>query len=88
MNVLEVNFLRLHCQNHFSDLTICTHSPDCSIRSFWKIIQSSIDQVMNNLTLQDLLSSEKSFRRDKKMLEAKMLTNKIIYFYSLHSSTK
>ena len=72
MNVLGGKFFETsYCQNHFSDLTICTHSPDCSIRSFWKIIQSSIDQVMNNLTLQDLLSSEKIFLEEtRKMLEA------------------
>lgn len=50
-----------YCQLHNSESITCTHSTDCSIRSFWQLIQKSIDQVMNNLTLQDLLNSEKIF---------------------------
>jgi len=62
MNILGGKFFdSSYCQNHNTELTICTHSPDCSIRSFWQLIQKSIDQVMNNLTLQDLLNSEKFF---------------------------
>ncbi len=62
MNVLGGKFFEsTYCENHFSDIAICTHSPDCSIRSFWQIIQISIDQVMNNLTLKDLMGSEKIF---------------------------
>jgi len=62
MNVLGGKFFdSSYCENHTSDLTLCTHSPDCSIRSFWQILQKSIDNVMNNLTLTDLLSEEKEF---------------------------
>jgi Rrf2 family transcriptional regulator, iron-sulfur cluster assembly transcription factor len=62
MNVLGGKFFEsTYCQTNSSDFEICTHSPDCSIRSFWQIIQSSIDNVMNSLTLQDLMSDEKEF---------------------------
>ncbi|MBI1931920.1 MAG: Rrf2 family transcriptional regulator [Ignavibacteriales bacterium] len=61
MNILGGKFFEsTYCQIHSPDLVICTHSTDCSIRSFWQLIQKSIDQVMNNLTLQDLLNSEKT----------------------------
>jgi len=62
MDVLGNKFFEsTYCESHSTDLGLCTHTPDCSIRSFWKIIQNSIDNVMNNLTLQDLLSSETLF---------------------------
>ncbi len=47
-----------YCENQ-SSTEICTHSLDCSIRSFWKIIQQSIDTVINKLTLEDLMGTEK-----------------------------
>jgi DNA-binding IscR family transcriptional regulator len=50
-----------YCESHSSEISICTHTPDCSIRSFWRIIQNSIDQVVNNLTLKDLMGKEQFF---------------------------
>ena len=62
LNVLGDKFFETsYCENHSPDLTLCTHSTDCTIRSFWKIIQSSIDKVVNNLTLKDLMGSENYF---------------------------
>jgi Rrf2 family protein len=62
MNILGGKFFEsTYCESHSSDLSICNHTPDCSIRSFWKIIQNSIDSVMNNLTLNDLMGTEKLF---------------------------
>jgi Rrf2 family protein len=62
MNVLGGKFFESsYCENHSADFNICSHTPDCSIRSFWKIIQNSIDNVMNSLTLKDLMGSEKYF---------------------------
>ncbi|MCB0729604.1 MAG: Rrf2 family transcriptional regulator [Ignavibacteriae bacterium] len=62
MSVLGGKFFESsYCENHSTELTLCTHTPDCSIRSFWKILQSSIDKVMNNITLSDLMQNEKYF---------------------------
>lgn len=36
----------------------CAHMPDCSIRSVWRTLQEAIDQVLERLTLKDLLGSE------------------------------
>ena len=47
------------CNNHSGSLNICTNSIDCSIRSLWKTIQSMIDDVLSQITLQDLLGKEK-----------------------------
>jgi len=62
MNVLGNKFFEsTFCETHSPDFSICTNTPDCSIRSFWKIIQNSIDKVMNGLTLKDLMGREKYF---------------------------
>jgi Rrf2 family protein len=46
------------CYNHSGVSNICTNSIDCSVRSLWKIIQDAVDVVIENITLQDLLTSE------------------------------
>jgi Rrf2 family protein len=62
MDVLGNKFFDTsYCESHSSEISICTHTPDCSIRSFWRIIQNSIDQVVNNLTLKDLMGKEQFF---------------------------
>jgi Rrf2 family protein len=38
---------------------LCNNSIDCSIRSLWKMIQTTLDQLLNKITLQDLIGSEK-----------------------------
>ena len=62
MNVLGNKFFdSTFCETHSPDLSICTNTNDCSIRSFWRIIQNSIDKVMNGLTLRDLMGNEQDF---------------------------
>lgn len=46
------------CLSHSGELNICTNSIDCSTRSLWKIIQSSIDDVVSGLTLNDMMGKE------------------------------
>ena len=46
------------CNTHSGAVSICTNSVECSVRSLWKIIQDSVDQVIDKLTLNDLLGSE------------------------------
>ena len=38
---------------------LCTHMPDCSIRSVWRMLQTAVDQVLGRITLKDLLGSER-----------------------------
>ncbi|MCX7797823.1 MAG: Rrf2 family transcriptional regulator [Melioribacter sp.] len=49
------------CQTHAGITNFCTNSIDCSLRSLWKIIQDAIDSVIENVTLKDLLNSERYF---------------------------
>jgi Rrf2 family protein len=46
------------CDHHKGVVDICTHSIDCSIRSLWKTLQNTFDEVLGNITIKDLLSSE------------------------------
>jgi Rrf2 family protein len=46
------------CEGHSGFELSCTHMPDCSIRSVWRMVQQAVDQVLGKITLQDLLKSE------------------------------
>ena len=58
------------CGLHTGTLKLCTHSVDCSTRSLWQMIQFNIDQLLDKVTLYDLVNSEKeSGKILKQMLE-------------------
>ncbi len=46
------------CDTHAGIERLCTHMPDCSIRSVWRMVQHAVDQVLGKITLRDLLVSE------------------------------
>ena len=46
------------CEGHSGLERLCTHMPDCSIRSVWRMVQQAVDQLLGKLTLKDLLRSE------------------------------
>lgn len=48
------------CSSHIGALNLCTNSVDCSARSLWKIIQFTLDQVLDKMTLSDLCGREDS----------------------------
>lgn len=56
-------YTKKFCKEHTGTLEICTRTMDCSVRSVWKLVQQSVDQVLDNYTLQDLLSPESRFQR-------------------------
>jgi Rrf2 family iron-sulfur cluster assembly transcriptional regulator len=60
------------CGKHAGALKLCTHSVDCSTRSLWQMIQYTIDQLLDKVTLHDLINSEQS---SAKILEY-LLTNR------------
>ena len=47
------------CNSHSGSLRLCTNSVDCSVRSLWQIIQFSVDKVLDQISLQDLISKDK-----------------------------
>jgi Rrf2 family iron-sulfur cluster assembly transcriptional regulator len=46
------------CGNYTGVRPLCTNSVDCSVRSLWQKIQFSVDQLLAQLTLNDLIDSE------------------------------
>ncbi len=51
------------CSKHSAGFNICTNSVDCSVRSLWRIVQQSLDHVLGQISLQDLLATEQEANR-------------------------
>jgi Rrf2 family iron-sulfur cluster assembly transcriptional regulator len=51
-------FNTTYCGSHAGTMKICTNSVDCSARSLWTMIQYTVDQLLDKVTLHDLVSSE------------------------------
>lgn len=47
------------CGLHTGTLNLCTNSVDCSTRSLWQIVQFRVDQLLDQVTLHDLVNPEK-----------------------------
>ena len=47
------------CDSHSGTLNLCINSVDCSSRSLWKMIQFTVDQLLDKITLADLVKSAK-----------------------------
>ncbi|MET0635678.1 MAG: Rrf2 family transcriptional regulator [Chitinophagaceae bacterium] len=62
------------CQSHSGGLELCTNSVDCTARSLWQMIQYTVDQLLNQVTLHSLVSPEKEAAR---VLEAMLLHPRI-----------
>ena len=48
------------CGKHRGVNEICTHAVDCSVRSLWQVVQTAVDQVLDNITLADMLQQRSS----------------------------
>lgn len=51
-------FDQAFCGSHAGALKLCTHSVDCSSRSLWQMIQFTVDQLLDKVTLHDLVRKE------------------------------
>ena len=47
------------CRHHSGSRKNCLNTGDCSIRPVWQTVQLAVDQVLNKMTLKDLLQSER-----------------------------
>lgn len=47
------------CGSHTGLGKLCTNSVDCSTRSLWRMVQHTMDNLLNKLTLKDLIVNEK-----------------------------
>jgi len=46
------------CERHTGSERACTHLTDCSIRPVWRQVQDVVDEILNKLTLRQLLCRE------------------------------
>ena len=56
------------CGSHAGTLKLCTNSVDCSARSLWQMIQFTVDQLLDKITLYDLVNTEKESGKVLKQL--------------------
>lgn len=52
-------FDKQFCGTHAGSLRLCTNSVDCSARSLWQMIQFTVDQLLDRVSLADLVRKEK-----------------------------
>ncbi len=45
------------CGRHAGNNSFCTNSVDCSVRSLWHLVQLRLDDLLDNLTLADLIDN-------------------------------
>jgi Rrf2 family protein len=64
-----VLFNKEFCGLHAGTVKLCTNSVDCSARSLWQMIQYTVDRLLDNVTLHDLVNTETE--------SSKMLTQKL-----------
>jgi Rrf2 family transcriptional regulator, iron-sulfur cluster assembly transcription factor len=60
------------CGTHSGAIRLCTHSVDCSSRSLWQMVQYTLDQLLDKVTLHDLVNPEKT---SAKILEQLLESN-------------
>ncbi|MCC7195599.1 MAG: Rrf2 family transcriptional regulator [Gemmatimonadaceae bacterium] len=53
----------LHCESHPVDEARCSMAHECSIRPVWMMLQRRIDEVLDSVTLADLLHDESVVRQ-------------------------
>ncbi len=53
-----VLFDKRFCDSHVGAMRLCTNSVDCSARSLWQMIQHTVDQLLNKISLQELINPE------------------------------
>jgi Rrf2 family protein len=46
------------CSDFSGAKKLCTNSVDCSVRSLWQMVQFSVDQLLDKLSLYDLIGNE------------------------------
>lgn len=56
------------CSSHAGTLKLCTNSVDCSARSLWQMIQFTVNQLLEKVTLYDLVTPEKESEKILKEL--------------------
>jgi Rrf2 family iron-sulfur cluster assembly transcriptional regulator len=68
-------FNTAYCGSHTGTMKICTNSVDCSARSLWQMIQFTVDQLLDQVTLYDLVSTEVESGKILELMMERMTVN-------------
>ena len=52
-------FDKKFCDSHAGIMRLCTNSVDCSIRSLWSMMQATLDNLLDKVTMADMIKNEK-----------------------------
>ena len=66
-------FTKNFCGQHTGEIKFCTNSVDCSVRSLWTILQYTVDKVLENISLKDLIGNEGDAKNKLDMMIASKL---------------
>jgi Rrf2 family protein len=55
-------FSETFCKDHAGEKRLCVHNSDCSLRMLWRILDHSVQTVLQTLTLKSLLCGEAGLR--------------------------
>jgi Rrf2 family iron-sulfur cluster assembly transcriptional regulator len=61
------------CGQHSGSMSLCTNSVDCSLRSLWTILQWNMDQLLDQISLKDLMKSEVQVNSNLSKLSEKLM---------------
>lgn len=63
LGLLGGRFFNPHfCDRHSGLERVCAHTGDCGLRLLWGSVQKSLDSMLTNITLRDLLKNEVDMR--------------------------
>jgi Rrf2 family protein len=54
----EPAFSAGHCEKHTGIFDICVHTNDCKVRDIWKSFGNFIDQILDKITLADIVDGK------------------------------
>jgi len=59
LSLLGGNLFGPHfCERHSGLERVCTHDPDCSLRTLWITVQKALDEILSRTSLRDLMRGE------------------------------
>ncbi len=61
------------CGQHAGNLSLCTNSVDCSLRSLWTILQLNMDKLLDQISIHDLMKSESQVNANMSKLSEQIL---------------
>lgn len=66
------------CGSHTGQLSFCTNSVDCSVRSLWKTVHLTMNHVLSEIHLSDLLDSENATNNKLSQIISQVLPKDVV----------